>query len=73
MKTNMKKLMFAVMGGAMAMMTGCVSGPVQFLESSTPVPEKGYTVAGSEVSGTSDHIWIFGFGGKSARGFPTSR
>ena len=42
---------------------GCACSPVRFLESSAPIPAQGYTVIGSEVTGTSDQIWVFGFGG----------
>jgi len=62
----MNKIMKLAAGGALAVaLTGCATGPVAFLPSSAPVPEKGYTVAGSEVTGTSDQVWVFGIGGST--------
>ena len=62
----MRKLIFAALGGVVAMaMTGCSTSPVRFIESSAPVPDSGYTVVGSEVTGTSDQIWVFGIGGST--------
>jgi len=60
----MKKLMNAAGLGILACaLAGCVSSPVRFLESSAPIPPQGYTVCGSEVTGTSDQVWVFGIGG----------
>lgn len=60
----MKKLMCAFAGFAvLSAMTGCMSSPVSFKSSSAPVPAQGYTIVGSEVTGTSEQIWVFGFGG----------
>ena len=42
---------------------GCSTSPVEFKASSVPVPPQGYTVTGSDVTGSSDQIWVFGFGG----------
>jgi len=62
----MKKLMNVVGVVAVACaMAGCASSPVRFLESSAPVPPQGYTVVGSEVTGTSDQVWVFGIGGST--------
>ena len=59
----MKRLIKIAAAGALAAVCGCATGPVAFKESSTPVPMQGYTVTGSDVTGTSDQIWVFGFGG----------
>ncbi|MGN0852336.1 MAG: hypothetical protein ACI4Q3_03050 [Kiritimatiellia bacterium] len=62
----MKKIMSVAAIGMLAVaLTGCVSGPIRFLASSAPIPPSGYTVAGSEVTGTSDQIWVFGIGGST--------
>ena len=42
---------------------GCMTSPVAFKSQSVPVPPQGYTVMGSDVTGTSEQIWVFGFGG----------
>ena len=63
---KMKKLFFAVLCGTIAMaMTGCSTSSLRFLESSAPVPDSGYTIVGSEVTGTSDQIWVLGIGGST--------
>lgn len=60
----MKKLNVALAGlGLAALVTGCASSPICFKASSAPVPPQGYSIIGSEVTGTSDQIWVFGFGG----------
>ena len=60
----MKKLICTLVGaGALSLMTGCISSPVSFKTSSAPVPPQGYAIVGSEVTGTSEQIWVFGFGG----------
>lgn len=60
----MIKLNVAVAGMAlMAIVSGCASSPVCFKQSSAPVPPQGYTITGSEVTGTSDQFWVLGFGG----------
>lgn len=61
----MNKMMIAALGGVMIAAAGCASSPVRFLESSAPIPAQGYTVIGSEVTGTSDQIWVFGIGGST--------
>ena len=62
----MKKLFFTALCGTIAMaMTGCSTSSLRFLESSTPVPASGYTIVGSEVTGTSDQIWVLGIGGST--------
>ena len=40
---------------------GCMTSPVAFKSQSVPVPPQGYTVMGSDVTGTSEQIWVFGF------------
>lgn len=60
----MKKLICTLVGiGTLSLMTGCISSPVCFKTSSAPVPPHGYTIVGSEVTGTNEQIWVFGFGG----------
>lgn len=62
----MKKLLCtAFAAAALVGLTGCVSSPIRFMESSAPVPDSGYQVVGSEVTGTSDQIWVFGIGGST--------
>jgi len=63
----MKRLMSIVGLGALACtLTGCETNPARFLESSAPIPPKGYTVLGEEVTGTCKQIWILGLGGSSS-------
>ena len=62
----MKKLKMAAVAAGLAALCGCATGPVAFKASSAPVPAYGYTVIGSDVTGTSDQIWVFGFGGSLA-------
>lgn len=60
----MKRLIFGLGVFAMiALATGCRSRPIVFKQSSAPVPAQGYTIVGSEVTGTSEQIWVLGFGG----------
>ena len=56
----MKKLIAV---GMLSALCGCATGPVAFKESSVPVPQQGYTVIGSDVTGASDQIWVLGLGG----------
>ncbi|MGN0832909.1 MAG: hypothetical protein ACI4RD_04575 [Kiritimatiellia bacterium] len=63
---KMKQIMSVAAAGLLAVaLTGCASSPVRFLESSAPIPANGYTIAGSEVTGTSDQVWVFGIGGST--------
>ena len=62
----MKKVKMAAVAAGLAALCGCATGPVAFKASSAPVPAYGYTVMGSDVTGTSDQIWVFGFGGSLA-------
>ena len=48
---------------ALVAFAGCSTSPVAFVSSSIPVPQKGYTICGSEVSGISTQVWVFGLGG----------
>ena len=57
----MKKMMVLAVG--VALMVGCSTGPVTFKECSVPMVHSGYTVCGSDVSGYSEQIWVFGMGG----------
>lgn len=56
----MKKLIGAA---CLMALCGCATGPVAFKISSVPVPPQGYTVTGSDVTGESSQIWVFGLGG----------
>lgn len=56
----MKKMIAAA---GLAALCGCTTGPVAFKTSSTPIPVQGYTVTGSDVSGESSQVWVFGLGG----------
>ena len=58
----MKKLMIIALAAA----CGCATSPVAFMSESVPVPPQGYTVTGSDVTGTSDQVWVFGMGGSLA-------
>ena len=58
----MKKLMIVALAAA----CGCATSPVAFKSESVPVPPQGYTVTGSDVTGSSDQIWVFGLGGSLA-------
>ncbi len=57
---SMKKLAWV---GCLAAVCGCATTPVAFEKSSTPIPPQGYTVVGSDVTGSSDQIWVLGLGG----------
>ena len=59
----MRKLNAVMLAGTLAALCGCSTSPVTFKSSSVPVPAQGYTVTGSDVTGTSDQIWVFGMGG----------
>ncbi len=59
----MKKLKIGLAAGIIAVVCGCATSPVAFKSESMPVPPQGYTVMGSDVTGTSDQIWVFGMGG----------
>ena len=59
----MKTMRMALVAGCMAAACGCATSPVAFKSSSAPVPAQGYTVMGSDVTGTCDQVWVFGFGG----------
>ena len=61
--TMMSKAAAAV---ALAAACGCSTSPVAFKQSSVPVPPQGFTVTGSDVTGSSDQIWVFGIGGSLA-------
>ena len=55
-----------IVAGCAAVLCGCVTAPVSFESSSAPIPQHGYTVVGSDVTGASEQIWVFGFGGSLA-------
>ena len=57
----MKRMMILAAGAAL--IAGCATGPVAFKECSVPMAQAGYTVCGSDVSGSSEQIWVFGMGG----------
>ena len=57
----MKKIMALAFG--VVMMAGCSTVPVAFKECSVPMVDAGYTVCGSDVSGSSEQVWVFGLGG----------
>ncbi len=59
----MKKLKMMAVAGCLAAVCGCMTSPVAFKAESVPVPPQGYSVMGSDVTGTSEQIWVFGFGG----------
>lgn len=61
----MKVVMMAAV--LLATMCGCVTSPVAFKSMSAPVPPQGYTVLGSDVTGTSEQVWVFGFGGSASQ------
>ena len=63
---EMKSLKMIVVAGVFAAACGCMTSPVAFKSSSAPVPQQGYTVTGSDVTGTSDQIWVLGLGGSFA-------
>lgn len=62
----MKQIKIIAVAGLLAAVCGCATTPVAFERSSTPVPQQGYTVVGSDVTGTSDQVWVFGLGGSLA-------
>ena len=59
----MNKMLKIAAAGCLAAVCGCMTGPVAFKASSAPVPPQGYTVVGSDVTGSSDQVWVFGLGG----------
>ena len=61
-----KSMKMAAMAACLTAVAGCATRPVAFKSSSAPVPAQGYTVTGSDVTGTSEQIWVFGFGGTLA-------
>lgn len=58
----MRTMKMVLAAGCLAV-AGCMTSPVAFKSESAPVPPQGYTVMGSDVTGTSEQIWVFGFGG----------
>ena len=60
---EMKTVKILAVAAGMAAVCGCMTSPVSFKAASAPVPPQGYTVMGSDVTGTSEQIWVFGFGG----------
>ena len=62
----MRDIVKIAAAGCVAAVCGCVTGPVAFKQSSVPVPPQGYTVAGSDVTGSSDQVWVLGMGGSLA-------
>ena len=58
----MRTMKMMLAAGCLAV-AGCMTSPVAFKSESAPVPPQGYTVMGSDVTGTSEQIWVFGFGG----------
>ena len=59
----MKRMKMVAAAGCLVAMCGCMTSPVTFKAESAPVPPQGYTVMGSDVTGTSEQVWVFGFGG----------
>ena len=59
----MKKMKMVLAAGFLAVVCGCSTSPVAFKSQSAPVPPQGYTVMGSDVTGSSEQIWVFGLGG----------
>ena len=59
----MMKMSKVLAAGIFAATCGCATSPVAFKQSSVPIPPQGYTVTGSDVTGSSDQIWVFGLGG----------
>ena len=62
----MNSVKMLAVAGCLAVACGCMTSPVAFKSESSPVPPQGYTVLGSDVTGTSEQIWVFGFGGSLA-------
>ena len=62
-REQMNKMLKIAAAGCLAAVCGCMTGPVAFKASSAPVPPQGYTVVGSDVTGSSDQVWVFGLGG----------
>lgn len=59
----MKSAAMMIAAGVLAAVCGCATSPVSFKSSSVPIPSQGFTVLGSDVTGTSDQIWVLGIGG----------
>jgi uncharacterized protein YbjQ (UPF0145 family) len=59
----MKRIKTALFAGCLVAVCGCVTNPVAFKSESAPVPPQGYVVMGSDVTGTSEQVWVFGLGG----------
>ncbi len=59
----MKKMKMMLAAGALVAACGCTTSPVAFKSQSAPVPPQGYTVMGSDVTGSCEQIWVFGLGG----------
>ena len=59
----MKSMKWAAAAGCLAALCGCATVPLAFKTSSAPVPAQGYTVTGSDVTGASTQVWVFGLGG----------
>ena len=59
----MKKTMKVLFAGCLASVCGCSTSPVEFKSQSAPIPPQGYTVMGSDVTGSCEQIWVFGLGG----------
>ena len=59
---NMKTLILGAGIAAVAMLTGCMSMPVHFVDKSVPVEEGKYSVIGDEVEGSDSQVAIFGLG-----------
>ena len=62
----MSSVKIVMAAGCLVAVLGCTTSPVAFKESSVPVPSRGYTVTGSDVTGESSQMWVFGFGGSLA-------
>lgn len=59
---NMNKMMMVI--GLVALLTGCQTTSAWFVESTAPIPPKGYTVLGGKpVTGKHKQIWFLGIGG----------
>ena len=60
---QMKNMKMALVIGCLLAACGCVTSPVAFKSESAPVPPQGYVVMGSDVTGSSEQVWVFGMGG----------
>ena len=59
----MKNMKMALALGCLVTVCGCMTSPVSFKSESAPVPPQGYVVMGSDVTGSSEQVWVFGLGG----------